>query len=48
MPKRQRLVSKDVKDQILKRIREEGVPVSQAAGSMDLTPEPSTNGSSGA
>ena len=38
MPKGQRLVSKDVKDQILKRIREEGVPVAQAAGEHGLNP----------
>lgn len=31
MPKGHRLVSKDVKEQILKRIKEDGLPVSQVA-----------------
>ena len=31
MPKGRPLVSKEVKEQILKRIRDEGVPVAQAA-----------------
>lgn len=31
MPKGKPIVSKEVKDQILKRIRDDGIPVSQAA-----------------
>lgn len=38
MPKGQPSVSKEVKDQILKRIKQEGVPVSQAASEHGLKP----------
>lgn len=38
MPKGHRLVSKDVKDQILKRIRDDGLPVSQVAQEHGLKP----------
>lgn len=38
MPKGQPAVSKEVKEQILKRVREQGVPVSQAASEHGLKP----------
>lgn len=41
MPKGHPSVSKEVKDQILKRIKEEGVPVSQAASEHGLKPRTS-------
>jgi transposase-like protein len=37
MPKGKPTVSKEVKDQILKRIRDEGIPVSQAASEHGLS-----------
>jgi len=39
MPKGQPSVSKEVKEQILKRIKEEGVPVAQAASEHGLKPK---------
>jgi len=39
MPKGQPRVSKEVKEQILKRIKEEGVPVAQAASEHGLKPK---------
>lgn len=39
MPKGQPSVSKEVKEQILKRIKEEGVPVAQAAQEHGLKPK---------
>lgn len=38
MPKGHHLVSKDVKEQILKRIKDDGVPVSRAAEEHGLKP----------
>lgn len=38
MPKGLRAVSQEVKDQILKRIREDGIPVSQVAEEHGLKP----------
>jgi len=38
MPKGHRLVSKDVKEQILKRIKEDGLPVSQVAQEHGIKP----------
>lgn len=38
MPKEQPSVSKDVKEQILKRIKDDGVPVAQAASEHGLKP----------
>lgn len=37
MPKGKPIVSKEVKEQILKRIRDEGIPVSQAASEHGLS-----------
>lgn len=39
MPKGHPVVSQEIKDQILKRIKEEGVPVSQAANEHGLKPK---------
>lgn len=39
MPKGHPVVSQEIKDQILKRIKEEGVPVSQAAQEHGLKPK---------
>ncbi len=39
MPKGQPSVSREVKEQILKRIKEEGVPVAQAASEHGLKPK---------
>lgn len=38
MPKGHSLVSKEVKEQIIKRIKEEGLPVAQAASEHGLKP----------
>ncbi|HVY67889.1 MAG TPA: transposase [Patescibacteria group bacterium] len=38
MPKGQPSVSKEVKEQILKRIRDDGIPVAQIAGEHGLKP----------
>jgi len=44
MPKGQPSVSKEVKEQILKRIKEEGIPVAQAAPSTVSNLKLSTTG----